>query len=142
MTTLTPPTPDGLSVRRVIQPQYQKFSLIILGLIGLFYALHHARPIMVPMLCALLLAMLLNPVVNRLTKWRVPRILAIVFAVLTSMAVLAALGYFIVTQAAHLNEAMPRMKEQLSGIYRDVEIWAQQQLNLKRREINDAVGAP
>ncbi|QQR88047.1 MAG: AI-2E family transporter [Flavobacteriales bacterium] len=139
MTVPPTPTPGASSVRRVIQPQYQKFSLIILGLIGLFYALHHARPIMVPMMCALLLAMLLNPVVNRLTKWRVPRILAITLAVLTSMALLAALAYFIVTQAAHLNEAMPRMKEQLNGIYREVELWAQQKLNLQRRELNDAV---
>lgn len=139
MTTLPQPPSDASAVRRVIQPRYQKFSLIILGLIGLFYALHHARSIMVPMLCALLLSMLLNPVVNRLAKWRVPRILAITLAVLTSMALLAALAYFIVTQAAHLNEAMPLMKKQLNEVSRDLEQWAQQKLNLQRRELNDAV---
>ncbi|MBL7950502.1 MAG: AI-2E family transporter [Flavobacteriales bacterium] len=137
--TLLPPAQDPASVRRVIQPQYQKFSLIILGLIGLVYGLHVARPILVPMLFALLLAMLLNPVVTRLMRWRVPRILAITLAVLTSMALLAALAYFIVTQASHLNEAMPKMKEQLNAISRDMQGWAQEQFNLKRREIKDAM---
>lgn len=137
--TVLPPAQDPAAVRRVIQPQYQKFSLIILGLIGLFYALHYARPILVPMLFALLLAMLLNPVVNRLSRWRFPRLLAILVAVLAAMALLAALAYFIVTQASHLNEAMPRIKEQLNGVYKDMLLWAQQKLNLQRREINDAV---
>ena len=125
--------------RKVIQPQYQKLSIIMLGLVALFYGLSFAEPIIVPVLFALLLAMLLNPVVNFMVRMRLPRLLAIALSVLLAMVTLAGLGYFIVTQAAHFSETLPEFKEKLDALMNDGQSWAQKAFNMRRDEVNDAV---
>ncbi|MBK6753002.1 MAG: AI-2E family transporter [Flavobacteriales bacterium] len=125
--------------RKIIQPQYQKLSIIMLGLVALFYALSFAEPIIVPVLFALLLAMLLNPVVNFMVRMRVPRILAIALSVLLAMVTLAGLGYFIVTQAGHFSETLPQLKEKLDALMSDGQRWAQQVFNMRSSEVKDAV---
>ena len=132
-------TPSATIPRRILQPPYQKFSVILLGLVALGYALSYARPILVPLLFALLLAMLLNPIVNRLMRWRIPRALAITISLLLAMATLAGLGYFIGTQAAHFSETMPQLNEKLDDLGKSAVRWAQDAFNMRRGEVNDAV---
>ena len=131
--------PELTASRKIIPPHYQKLSLIVLGLVGLFYGLSFAEPIVVPMLFALLLAMLLNPAVNAMARWRVPRILAIAVGVLLAMAALFGLAYFIFTQAAHFKETLPQLNDKLDVFGREAQRWAQGALNMERREIRDAM---
>jgi predicted PurR-regulated permease PerM len=124
---------------KIIPPHYQKLSLILLGLVALVHALFYAQGILIPVLFALLLAMLLNPVVNFLTRKRVPRILAIGLCVLLAMVALAAMAYFIVTQAAQFGETLPQLKEKLSALFSDAQRWAQEKFNIRRTEVTEAV---
>ena len=125
--------------RRIEQPPYQKLSIILLGLGVLVYGLHVGAGIIVPMMFALLLAMLLNPVVTRLQKWRVPRVLAIALSLLFAMLALVGLAYFIGTQAAHFSESLPQLKEKLHTLGAQAEHWAQDAFNMRKREVTEAV---
>ncbi len=125
--------------RRIEQPPYQKLSIILLGLGVLVYGLYIGASIIVPMMFALLLAMLLNPLVTRLQKWRVPRVLAITIALLFAMLALAGLAYFIGTQAAHFSESLPQLKQKLHGFGEQAQRWAQRAFNMRRGEVSDAV---
>ena len=131
--------PGSTVAQKIIQPHYQKLSIIVLGLVGLFYGLTFAEPIVVPLLFALLLAMLLNPAVNGMVRWRIPRVLAIAISVLLAMAALAGLAYFIFTQAAHFRETLPQLKEKLDVLGKEAQHWAQGALNMERREMSDAI---
>ena len=124
---------------KIIMPQYQKLSIIMLGLVALFYALSVAEPIIVPFLFALLLAMLLNPVVNFMSRMRLPRVLGIAVSVLLAMIALGGLGYFIVTQAAHFSETGPQLKEKIDALMIDGQRWVQETFNMRRSEVKDAV---
>jgi predicted PurR-regulated permease PerM len=132
-------TPETPAHRSVIQPQYQKLGIILLGLIGLFLALSVTSTIVVPLLFALLLAMLLNPLVNGMTRIRMPRTLAITLAVLLAMLALAGLSYFIVSQAIHFGDALPQLKEKVNELIYQVQGWAQEAFDMKRREMDEAV---
>lgn len=132
-------TSSATAPRRIVQPPYQKFSVILLGLVALGYILSYAQPILVPLLFALLLAMLLNPLVNRLSRWHIPRPLAITVALLLAMSTLAGLGYFIGTQATHFSETMPQFNEKLDDLGRSATRWAQDAFNMRRVEVKDAV---
>jgi predicted PurR-regulated permease PerM len=125
--------------RRSIPPHYQKLSLILLGLVALFHALSAVQGILVPVLFALLLAMLLNPVVNFLTRKRLPRILAIALCVILAMIALAGMSYFIVTQAAQFSETLPQLKQKLGVLFSDGQRWAQEKFNIQRTEVTQAV---
>ncbi|MBK6341673.1 MAG: AI-2E family transporter [Flavobacteriales bacterium] len=124
--------------RQVIQPQYHKLSMIMLGLVAFFYALSITQSIVVPLLFALLLAMLLNPLVNLLARG-INRVVAIGIVVMVAMLALVGLGYFIVSQAAHFAETLPELKQRLIEMGADAGKWAQQAFNMKRGEVNDAV---
>ncbi len=125
--------------RRIVQPPYQKLSIILLGLAVLVHGLYVGAGIIVPMMFALLLAMLLNPFVTRLQKWRFPRLLAITIAVMLAMLALAGLAYFIGTQAAHFSESLPQLKQKLNAFGAEAQVWAQDTFNMRKREMNEAV---
>jgi predicted PurR-regulated permease PerM len=135
----TTPAPSSPSRPHVVQPMYQKLSIILLGLVALFYALSYAKPILVPVLFAMLLAMLLNPMVNMMTRRGVPRLLGITLSVLVAMLALAGLAYFIVTQAMHFSETLPDLKEKLATFGQQIERWVQRSAGLEPREVDDAV---
>ncbi|MBL0127635.1 MAG: AI-2E family transporter [Flavobacteriales bacterium] len=123
----------------VVQPSYQKFSLIMLGLLSFGYALSLARPIVVPLLFSLLLAMLLNPLVDRFVRWRSPRVLAIVIALMLAMTALAGLAYFIGTQAGNFSEKLPDLNVRITALGVDMQRWTQDTFDMERGDVTDAV---
>ena len=90
-----------------------------LAILALFYAL---SPILTPFLLAGILAYICNPVTDRLTRWGVPRILAVVIVMLTLAAFTAGLILIIlpllyeegVVLAARTPEALALANEKLA----------------------------
>lgn len=129
-------TPSPLPI---IPPVYQKLSLVTLGGVALFYALSAGASIIVPLLFALLLAMLLDPLVVKLVRIGIPRIIAIGLVVLFTMGLLAGLGYFIVTQAKHLSDSLPDMETKLDSFYNDGQRWVAKSFDMRSSEVDKAV---
>ncbi|MCC6400359.1 MAG: AI-2E family transporter [Flavobacteriales bacterium] len=114
-------------------------SLVVLGLVALFHALSIGAQILVPLLFALLLAMLLNPVTGWLHRHGIPRILAIALSVLLAMVLLVGLGYFVTTQAADLAGSLPAMEDNFDDLYKDARRWAQRSFGMARRDVDQAL---
>lgn len=123
----------------VIQPNYMKLSVSLIGLVMLVHALRAGQAVLVPIMFALLLAMLLDPVVERLVKWHVPRWVAIGISVLFAMLFLAGIGYFIVSQAVSFGDAMPDMEKKMNSLGKEMQRWAQEAFHMKRQEVAQAV---
>lgn len=71
-------------------------------------ALYLARDVLVPIMLAVLLSFILSPVVELLQRLRLPRVPAVVFAVLIALGVFAMLATLIGTQIASLATDAPR----------------------------------
>ena len=71
-------------------PSYIKATYILLGLIALSIILYYGQSIIVPLIGSLLIAILLNPVVNILTKIRINRVIgiSIILTIFTSIFIL------------------------------------------------------
>lgn len=123
----------------VIPPIYQKLSMLTLGVVALFYALSAGASIIVPLLFALLLAMLLDPVVSKLRRIRIPRVISIGIAVIFAMSILVGLSYFIVTQAANLKDSLPDMETKLDGFYKEAQRWVARSFDMRYSEVDKAV---
>ncbi|MFZ1659058.1 MAG: AI-2E family transporter [Flavobacteriales bacterium] len=123
----------------VTPPLYQRLSLILLGLCALFFILWAGQSIVVPLLFSMLLAMLLDPVVKRLMRWRFPKPVAIALSVLLAMAALIGLGYFIVTQAAHFSELVPELKQKSAALMEDAKHWVMNTTKAQPRDVDNAV---
>lgn len=124
---------------RVAPPLYQRLSLVILGLSVLVFALWATQSLVVPLLFALLLAILLDRLVKVLCRWGLNRVVAITLAVAVAMLSLGGLGYFVATQASHFSEAIPQLKEKVVDTGKDLEQWARHSANVKPKQIDDAM---
>ena len=68
-------------------PFYIKSTVILLGIVLLVYILVTLRGILVPFSFALIIAILLNPLVNRFRKWGVGHIVSIILAMLVAVLI-------------------------------------------------------
>ncbi len=73
-----------------------------------------AREVFIPLALALLFSFLLAPVVTRLERWRLPRVLAVLLTTLLSLAVIGSIGYLVIGQVMDLTGRLSNYRENIS----------------------------
>lgn len=97
-------------------PFYAKTTIFFIGLIALITILYIAQGIIIPFVFALIIAILLNPVVNFFVKIRVNRILAISITLLLSVIIIAAFCLLMFSQISQFSESWPLLVEKFTLI--------------------------
>ncbi|HEY4111924.1 AI-2E family transporter [Puia sp.] len=97
-------------------PFYVRATIILFGLILFSYALADLRDILIPFSFALFLAILLNPLVDRLMIWRIPRVAAILIALLVAIVVIGGVWYFLATQMMHFTSQLPALEQKTQAL--------------------------
>jgi predicted PurR-regulated permease PerM len=95
----SPPVHRSLDVRGV--------ALTVLAALACLLALQWARPVLVPMLLAILISYALDPMVQGLVRWRVPHGLAASLVFIATLAGVVALGYTLSHQLAAAADRLP-----------------------------------
>jgi predicted PurR-regulated permease PerM len=83
---------------------------ILVVIIAVVAALYIAKEILLPLALAILLSFLLTPLANRLERWRVPRVLAVILVVAASFIPLGIVGWIVTDQLVALSDALPRYR--------------------------------
>jgi predicted PurR-regulated permease PerM len=104
-------------------PPYMKMTLVLTGLIAVSWILYIGKDILVPLVFALLLAILLDPVVSWLTGRTVHRILAILLAVATAFLLATAIVYFLLDQLGLFFNALPQLREKFNALFNEAIVW-------------------
>ena len=76
--------------------------------------LYWGRVVAIPVALGVLFSFMLNPLVKRFQRLRLPRPVAVGVTVLLACSVVAVLTWLIVSQLAKLNEDLPRHKEKIA----------------------------
>jgi predicted PurR-regulated permease PerM len=105
------------------EPFYKKSTIILLGLILCVYVLFTLADILIPLAFSLLFAILLNPLYIRLTHLGIPKVLAILLALLIAFTLLGALLYFLSAQIIQFGEMAPLLKQKFSQILTNLQHW-------------------
>jgi predicted PurR-regulated permease PerM len=121
-------------------PLYAKLSIIIIGIVAFCYILYIGRSIIVPLVFSLLIAILLNPLVNRLCKLGVNRVLAITIAVLSTILFFVALIAFISWQATMFSDSFTNMQGKLQELYNQALEWITSSFKLNKEQVNGWFG--
>lgn len=124
-------------------PFYVKATVILLGLTLFAFALSALRTVLAPLAFALMLAILLNPLVNRLKKWKVPSTLAISIAIVFSLICLALITYFFSSQLASFSDQAPVFKEKFLQLLHKVQAGLASRFNIdvsKQNELLNEAG--
>ena len=100
--------------------------VIMLGMLVIILAgIRLAADIIVPFILALFIAVVLNPVIQRLVRWRVPRVLAISLLVGTIVLVAVLLLAYLGTSLNELARTLPQYRSYLVVPLQNLEPWLQ-----------------
>ena len=97
-------------------PFYAKISIFLIGLIAFVAILYIAQSIIVPLVFAIIFAILLHPIVNFFVRLRIHRVVSIVLALLLTTIALAALVALLFTQASRFTESWPLLVDKFTDI--------------------------
>jgi predicted PurR-regulated permease PerM len=104
-------------------PFYIKATVVLIGLYYLVSILNLLSGILIPFAFAVLFAILLNPVYNRLLRFKMPRALAVTLTVFFGIGCTVLIGYLLSTQIAQFGQSFPVLKVRIGQMTDSLEHW-------------------
>lgn len=118
-------------------PVYSKLALILLGILAFFYILYIGQDIIVPITFSTIIAILLNPIVNFLTRKKVNRVVAIFIALFTAIILIVALSFIIASRLSAFTDAFPQLKLHLISTFNDFLVWISKTFHISIQKSNE-----
>lgn len=104
-------------------PFYIKATVIVIGVYYLVTILNLLSGILVPFAFAILFSILLNPLYNRLLRFKLPGPLAVLLTVLSGVAFMTLIGYLLSSQIAQFSQSFPVLKIRFAQMTDNLEHW-------------------
>ena len=101
------------------------YTFLLIGLSLLVFVLRKLDSVLLPILFAALISVLLLPLVTRLERWKLPRVWAIIIALLLVIGTLVGLFYLFGSQIMSLREELPKLQAKSVQYFDQVQQWAQ-----------------
>ena len=117
-------------------PFYAKLALIAVSVIAFAFTIYMGQRILLPIVYATIIAILLNPIVNLLLKWRFNKVIAISITVVFAVLLTIGLLYFISIQVSLFTETFPKLKEKFSESGTHFINWISHNFNIEESKIN------
>lgn len=117
-------------------PFYAKMTILLVGFYVLISSLSIVQDIILPIIYALLIAILISPVVSLLEKLKINRAIAIVLVLVASFMILISLILLVSSQASLLIEAFPVLSAKFEELLKSIVSWTSDNFNIKASKIN------
>lgn len=114
-----------------------QYSQLLIGILALGFILYLGRSILFPLVFALILSILVNPIMVRFEKNHLGRIVVISAIVFSSFIVVCGVGYFIISQLANLSDALPQLEGKSHQISQQFVQWISDNFNISPKMINN-----
>ncbi|MGV8133913.1 MAG: AI-2E family transporter [Mangrovibacterium sp.] len=95
-------------------PLYAKTILILIGLFVFFTIMYIAQSIIVPLVFATIIAIVLHPAVDLLTRIKIHRVVAIVIVLLLTFLIIATFGALLFKQGSRFLESWPILANKIT----------------------------
>jgi predicted PurR-regulated permease PerM len=117
------------------QPFYQRLALVLLSLSLILATLYIGSDIIMPLLLALLIAILLRPVVVFFNKKiKIPHVIAVLIAVLLFVVFVVSIVFFISWQVSDFVEDWPKIQHNMTVNYENLQRWIKDSFNISYRK--------
>jgi predicted PurR-regulated permease PerM len=117
-------------------PVYLKIAQILMGVAVLFFILYVGQDIIIPLVFAIMIAILLNPVILFLCRLKIPRVLAIILSLAVTMSIITGIFYFFIAQISLFSESFPLFKEKFLSLFNDLERWVSRTFNVSKWKVD------
>lgn len=117
-------------------PFYAKAALIFIAVFALVYTLYIGQDIIIPLVYATIIAVLLNPLVNFLTRKKISKLVSISLA--TLLAIVATLGvlYVVSSQVGMFSETYPQLKAKFNAGSAELTQWFSEKSGIRQSKIS------
>jgi predicted PurR-regulated permease PerM len=88
-------------------PFYLKATIFLLGICALVAILYIARGIIIPIVFAMIFAIVLHPAVNFFIRLKINRIIAITITLILTFLVIILIGSLLISEISRLSESLP-----------------------------------
>jgi len=114
-------------------PLYARISTILISMVVLIYGLHTLQGLLVPLVFAILFAVLLLPVAKRLEGWRIPRIVAVLLCLILTLTIISGILYAVSMQISNFAEVIPQLIKRGDTYLNQLQNYADEQFNIDRQ---------
>jgi Predicted permease len=111
-------------------PFYQKLSYVLLSLTILCVALIYGQSIILPIMFSILLANILLPATNYLSRRKLPKIISIILPLVFAIVVGFGIVYFLSSQIMNFVEDVPALKERINEVSHSIQVWFKKSTNI------------
>jgi predicted PurR-regulated permease PerM len=124
---------DNASVKL---PVYLKIAQIFMAITLFFFILYIGQDIIIPLVFAIMISILLNPVILRLCRIKIPRVLAIIIALVVAMLLISGIFYFFITQISQFSESFPLFRKKFLSLFNEGERWIAETFNVSKWKVD------
>lgn len=117
--------------------QLTKICLYVFLILGVPAILFYGAPLMIPLAVAIILAMMLNPAIDKMMKWGINENLAIGISVLAVIGIGVALTLAVIGQASAFANDWESIREQFSGQWKTLQNTIAQRTGIDANIIED-----
>jgi predicted PurR-regulated permease PerM len=118
-------------------PFFARASIFFIGMGALLAILFLAKSILVPLVFAIIFAIVLHPVVNFFVKLKINRILAITITMILTVIILFAFCTLVISQVSRFTETWPTLVEKFAGIMDEGIAWVSDTYSINPQKIQD-----
>jgi predicted PurR-regulated permease PerM len=104
-------------------PFYARATIIFLGLIALVSILYIAQSIIIPLVFAIIIAIVLHPVVNFFIRLKIKRVLAIILTLSLTVVVIAGFCALLFSQVSRFSESWPVLVDKFTLMLNQTISW-------------------
>jgi predicted PurR-regulated permease PerM len=118
-------------------PFYAKASILFIGLFALLTILYIAKGIVIPLVFAIIIAIVLHPLVNFFVGLKINRLVAIIITMLLTLLVIVAFVAFLFLQASHFSESWPVLVDKFTGMLNEIITEVSSYFNINTQNIRE-----
>jgi predicted PurR-regulated permease PerM len=124
-------------IKEIKLPLYIKVISLLIGLLALLALLYVARSIILPLVFAVIIAIVLHPVVNFFVRLKINRVVSIIIALFLTFIIIAAFGVLLFSQASRFSESWPLLVEKFTVLLNQTITWASGYFDINAHKIQD-----
>ena len=106
--------PVPVETARVVLPVHlPSGALVLLAILAVVGALYLARAVCIPIMVGVMISVALSPLVDRLERWRVPRMLGAALLLSGALGAMIVAGYSLAEEATALIDTLPQAAQKV-----------------------------
>lgn len=116
-------------------------SIFLVGLVALIALLKYASSILIPLVFAVIIAIVLHPVVSFLVRRKVNRLLAIIIVLFLTFAVLFAFSLLLFSQISRFSDSLPILIDRFTEVLHESVLWISGYFDIDPVKVNSWITA-